>query len=225
MPRNEVEVDFQTYAFDIETIPDPERLAAMPEPDAKLGNLKDPDKIAEKIARAKAKQAEDAALNPESGRVAACGFGYSDGKCDTLLLTRPFDDAAEATLIGAAFAIISRHQLITFNGYAFDLPFLWKRAVILNVDPPLPLSFINRRYSRDKAIDLMQEWVGWQTGQYAKLDTVARLLLGEGKHEFDVTTIAELLTTDDGRKAVAAHNQECVGVTMKLYQRLKGRLF
>ena len=42
------------YAFDIETMPDRAKINSLPEPEVKLGNLKDETKIAEKKAEARA---------------------------------------------------------------------------------------------------------------------------------------------------------------------------
>ena len=51
-------------AFDIETIGNRSMVERMPEIDVKVGNLKDPAKIAEKIAEAKADQIDRMALSP-----------------------------------------------------------------------------------------------------------------------------------------------------------------
>lgn len=58
-------------AFDIETIGNRSMVERMPEIDVKVGNLKDPAKIAEKIAEAKADQIDRMALSPLYGRVCA----------------------------------------------------------------------------------------------------------------------------------------------------------
>ncbi|MDD3176001.1 MAG: hypothetical protein PHU51_05990, partial [Candidatus Nanoarchaeia archaeon] len=58
-------------SFDIETIANSSMIERMPEPEVKTGNLKDPAKIAEKIAEAKAEQQSRMALSPLYGRVCA----------------------------------------------------------------------------------------------------------------------------------------------------------
>ena len=50
--------------FDIETIPNTSMLDRMPKPEVKAGNVKDPAKIAEKTAAARAEQIEKMALSP-----------------------------------------------------------------------------------------------------------------------------------------------------------------
>ena len=78
-----------TLIFDIETgpLPENELLAMMPafDPaDVKSGNLKDPAKIAEKIAEAEANHRRDfigrAALDPLTGRVVAIGVMTFDAR-------------------------------------------------------------------------------------------------------------------------------------------------
>src|SRR5262245_13453189 len=75
----------QTIIFDVETGPlaDSELSALLPPFDpaeVKTGNLKDPSKIAEKIAEAEANHRRDffdkAALDPLTGRVVAIGMLY-----------------------------------------------------------------------------------------------------------------------------------------------------
>jgi hypothetical protein len=58
------------YAFDIETMPNSSKLDSLPEPEIKTGNLKDPAKIEEKRAEARAEQIGKMALNPLYGRIA-----------------------------------------------------------------------------------------------------------------------------------------------------------
>ena len=62
------------YAFDIETMPDSSKTGSLPEPEVKLGNLKDPAKIAEKVAEARAEQVAKMALNPLYGRICGAVF-------------------------------------------------------------------------------------------------------------------------------------------------------
>lgn len=131
-------------AFDIETMPDPERLCYMPAPEVALGNLKDPAKIAEKEAEAKRRQVERAALHPHFGRVLCISVAErSKDEC--------FDDepvVAHTSLIAAATDDAERDLLrwfwdrarqsknyVTFNGAAFDVPFLLRRSLLLGVRP------------------------------------------------------------------------------------------
>ena len=62
--------------FDIETIPNSGMLDRLPPVEVKAGNLKDPVKIAEKEAAAKAEQLEKMALSPLYGRVCCWSSRY-----------------------------------------------------------------------------------------------------------------------------------------------------
>ena len=189
-------------ALDIETIANPQAVALMPEPEVKTGNLKDPAKIAEKIAEAKRDQVEKAALDPLTARVACCAV-VTEKNEHVEIIYKP-DDEHEKELIQKVMQILSADELriVTFNGIGFDLPMIYKRAMILGVDPgnfgAPALTVWTKRYSTDRHFDLMQIWGGW-SNEYTKLDTLARIVLGEKKNDFDVTTIAALLETDEGK--------------------------
>ncbi len=57
--------------FDIETIPNTSMIRRLPKLEIKAGNLKDPAKIAEKEAAARAEQIDKMALSPLYGRICA----------------------------------------------------------------------------------------------------------------------------------------------------------
>ena len=74
--------------MDIETMADPVRakalMPAFEEKDVAVGNLKDPEKIREKIAQKRAEHQanwnEDAALRPETGKILAIGILPLEGR-------------------------------------------------------------------------------------------------------------------------------------------------
>jgi len=220
-------------ALDIETMANPDAVALMPEPDVKTGNLKDPDKIAAKIAEAKAEQAEKAALDPLTARIAsfaAVGGSVVEPEAKEFVqVIQEATDMAERDLIQGIFAILGTEsvRIVTWNGIGFDLPMIYKRALILGVDPANfgapPLSAWTKRYAADKHYDLMQIWGGWR--DYVKLDTVAKLVLGANKVEFDVTKIAELVATEEGSAELAEYNLQDTRLTWELFKRMNGFLF
>lgn len=214
-------------AFDIETIPDPHAVAMMPAPDVKTGNLKDPEKIAAKIAEAKAAQVEKAALDPLTARVACVGFVGGDGLRVANLIGEETDES-ERSVIQWTFDRMSADdlRLVTFNGLGFDLPMLYRRALILGVDPAHfgapPLSAWTKRYGNDRHFDLMQIWTGGQG--FASLDSIARIVLRRTKVDFDVATIPEMLKTDLGRESVIRYNLADCDLTLDMFQRFNGTL-
>lgn len=222
-------------AFDIETIPNPAAAAFLPEPTAPR-NIKDPAKIAAAIAEKKASQIADMALDPLTGRICAyalVGAGDAPGELSRfveVLSGTPTDDD-ERTLVQSIMRVLGSEdmRLATWNGIGFDLPYVYKRAMILGVDPAHfgapPLSAWTKRYSTDRHFDLMQIWGNWGSHDYTKLDLVASMVLGERKVEVDVTTFAELIKTQEGCDALAAYNLKDTELTWRLFERMSGFLF
>lgn len=201
-------------ALDIETYPNEEMIDLLPEPEAKVGNIKDPDKIAKKMGEAKAKQIRDMALSPLYGKIACCGFvGESIYTCAM---------SSEKDMIKAIFLYLEDFKIITWNGISFDIPFVYKRAMILGIKPPVRMSYWVKRYSTIPHCDLMQVWCNWYG--YEKLDTVARGLLGKRKIDFDVTTISELLNSEKGRKTVSEYCLMDTKLIYELYNKFEGVL-
>ena len=212
-------------SFDIETIPNSGMLNRLPPVEAKTGNLKDPEKIAEKERQAKLEQVEKMALSPLYGRVCAwCAESITGDKFNACI--EEDSDEEEIRVIAAAFKRIRGSKILTYNGNNFDLPFLYKRAVILGVDPRgyalPPLSEVTAKYKNIHHIDLMNVWCGF--GNYEKLDNLASALLGEHKNEIDFHDFPEMIKTDAGRKELLAYCQQDVSLLLKLYTRVKGIL-
>ncbi|MBA4150303.1 MAG: ribonuclease H-like domain-containing protein [Verrucomicrobia bacterium] len=183
----------KTIFFDIETgaLPESELGTLLPPFDpaeVKTGNIKDPEKIAAKIAEAELNHKRDftgkAALDPLTGRVVAIGLIDADtgefrviGHDDEAQTLREFWDACRGEM-GRI------NQMIGFNTFQFDLPFLirrsWKHRVAI------PFGIRRGRYWANELIDLRE---GWQLGDRmvrGSLDAIAKHLgvgakNGEGK--------------------------------------------
>jgi hypothetical protein len=172
--------------FDIETAPLPEsELLAMLPPfnpdDVKLGNLKDADKIAAKLAEAEASHKADfidrAALDALTGRVLAIGLSSGtptilDGEGDESQLLADFWDTVQDAIAEGA-------KLIGFNCNTFDLPFLYKRSWKHGIRPAVGLR--RGRYWSDTVIDLREEWQLGDRMAKGSLDAVAKHLGLGGK--------------------------------------------
>ena len=139
--------------------------------EVKVGNLKDAEKIAAKIAEAKANHLADftekAALSPVTGRVLAIGLLAGQtfsviGHDDEAQLLRDFWCASEGV------------ELIGFNIIPFDLPFLIRRSWKLGV--PVPSHIRHGRYFADTITDLRAEWQLGNREFRGGLDYVARFL-------------------------------------------------
>lgn len=172
--------------FDIETGPlPPDQLVIPPfnPADVKLGNIKDPDKIAAKIQAAEENHQSDyikhAALDALSGQVLAIGYRVEHQAIGVIYAKE--HDTEEDVLL-EFWRLISRFdrqpQLIGFNIKAFDLPFLFKRSWKHRIHPPYWLR--NGRYWNDMVIDLREVWQVGDNRAHGSLASISRVLgLGE----------------------------------------------
>ena len=214
-------------ALDIETIPNMDITDLLPEPSID-SRLKDPAKIAEAEANAKQKQIDSMALDPLTGRVLCFALANDDAQYERII-EEP-TDAAETVLLQDVFSTLGNPEcrLATWNGIGFDLPYIYKRAVVLGIDPANfgapPLTTWTARYKTDRHYDLMQIWGGWR--DFVKLDTVASLMMGERKTEgIDVKTFIEQMKTKEGRIEIQDYCMQDTKLTWRLFERMLGTLF
>lgn len=192
----------QTIFFDIETGPLPEsELAALVPPfdpaEVKTGNLKDPEKIAAKLAEAELNHRRDfldrAALDPLTGRVVAVGLLYQDsgefhviGHEDEAATLREFWRVCQAEM-GRL------NEMVGFNTAAFDLPFLFRRSWKHRV--AVPAGFRRGRYWSENTVDLRELWQLGDRQARGSLDAVAKHL-GVGAKNGDGKDFAALWQSD-----------------------------
>jgi len=117
--------------IDIATTAIPDVDGFLEEPSAPA-NYKDPEKIAAYVAEKKRDMADRCALDPDLGRITAVG---ACSPASAWVQTCPTEDAERETLITVAREIRGR-DLITFNGFRFDLHCLQRRARYLGVPFP-----------------------------------------------------------------------------------------
>ena len=137
-------------------------------------------------------------------------------------------DAEEIRVIEAALQLIGygNRTLLTFNGNNFDVPFIYRRAVLLGIDvrkfhlPPLPA--MTARYRNDLHHDLMNIWCG--VGNYEKLDNLAAAILGDRKNEIDFHDFPEMIKTPAGREELLSYCRQDVALLVKIYLRVVGIL-
>jgi len=170
-----------TIIFDIETGPLPLDQLHIPPfnpADVKLGNLKDPDKIADKIQAAEANHANDyirsAALDALSGQVLCIGYRKQDQ--ETSVLSAGAD--GEAAMLRQWWALLNYYErtprLVGFNIKAFDLPFLIKRSWKHRITPPYWLR--QGRYWNDLVVDLREVWQLGDSRAHGSLGAISRHL-------------------------------------------------
>ena len=203
-------------ALDIETIPNPEMIDRLPEPKPKYGNTKDPAKRAVIDADAKTAQIAGMGLNPLYGKVCAVaihGEDYSQSICT--------ED--ELGMVAWAFENMGS-RICTWNGNSFDMPFLYKRAMILKVPVPCAMGKWTKRYYCDMHCDLMEIFASWNPGSRESLDAVAHAVLGIKKPEYDYKLFPEMMKTVDGRAKIANDCLAHTTLTYKLYETMVGYL-
>ena len=212
--------------FDIETIPNRSMLDRLPKPDVKTGNLKDAAKIAEKEAAARAEQIEKMALSPLWGRVCAWVGAEDAETVHAECLTAETDDE-EARIVEEAFRTLSKGRIVTYNGKAFDLPFIYRRAVLLGIDPrefgmPTLADLTSKYSSENRHIDIMVVWCGF--GQFEKLDNIAAAMLEDHKITIDFHDFPKMIETQKGRKTLLDYCKQDVLLTQRIYNRIAGIL-
>jgi predicted PolB exonuclease-like 3'-5' exonuclease len=200
----------------------------LPEPEVALGSLKDPEKISAKIAEAKAKQVLGMGLSPFTGRI--CSAAYA-GKYHGYKSIDEISDAAEIDLINSVLEKFVTTQtetphVITWNGFEFDMRFLFIRAMLLKIQLPsgcLGLSQFTKKYSRFPHTDLAKEFSGWGQKIY-KLDHIAGWLLGKKKADHDFSKFIELINTGKSSE-IGIYNLVDAELTLEIYEKAAPYLF
>jgi len=119
------------------------------------------------------------ALRPEFGHVICIGLGHDArgrGELDTKALTAR-QVADERFLLEGFWEIVRARRdwcFITYNGLAFDLPFLIRRSIFLGVAPTTGLPL--RPFQLDSHFDVMRCLANWERTESVRLDIVAELL-------------------------------------------------
>lgn len=129
------------YIIDVETVPIDGFERYLEEPTAP-SNYKDPVKIANYIAEAKADQLASAALDLDLARIVAIGVLEYDPDDDPLPRTNVYTcataDAEKETLeLLVDSGVLAGSRLLTYNGWRFDLPLIERRAWYHRFRPPL----------------------------------------------------------------------------------------
>jgi len=214
--------------------------------DVKLGNLKDKQKIKDKInaeerkfneakanARASIAQAREeawlklvdrAALSPLTGRVLAIGVWASTGSLEPALYLRGEPGyESESSLLAEWWQVVrdairSDSKLIGFNSDAFDLPFLVRRSWKLGVVVP-PEVIVAGRWHRC-FVDLMRQWACGVYGERVSMDRLAAYL-GCTRKNGEAAEFARLFQgSDEERKQAVEYLRNDLRMTMDVADRM-----
>jgi DNA polymerase elongation subunit (family B) len=128
----------------------------------------------------------------------------------------------EKELLRQFWAWIGRHRpslFITHNGLGFDLPFLKKRSIILQVKPTVEMNLA--KYRTEPVYDTMAVWSNWETRGWTKLDVLARALGVETKSGSG-RQVAEMWAAGLGKEIADYCLQDCY-VTYACYSKMTFR--
>lgn len=233
------------FYFDIETIPcrnadevaamraaADERLATEVKAVRAPSNYKDAAKIEEYVMAAQSKLIadHDAACEVEwlktsfdggTGQICVIGWALDDGTpasihCDG------FSRDAEAHMLRGFFRHVEQlaRERVTWIGHnhvGFDLPFIWKRAMVLGVKPP----FNFPRNPKPWAENVFDTMVQWDSQQRAggSMDRLCRLLGIPGKGDISGADVWPMVQS--GRiEEVGKYCREDVERTRALHRRM-----
>jgi DNA polymerase elongation subunit (family B) len=217
-------------AWDIETVPNKEMIEFL-EPIEAPATYKKPEVIAAYIEEGRKKQIEKMGLSPLTGRVASTSICSADKKYFKVL--PEITDAAEIELVShilESFALgVSQETnlFVTWNGFSFDFPFVYKRAKLLKISLPSgcpPLTYWIKKYSFSPHCDLEMMYCNWQTQKDTSLELIGNHYLGRGKTKRDYSTYIELIESGQG-ELIGLDNLCDTQLTLDLYNEFNNFLF
>lgn len=214
--------------FDIETIPcqlpgvKDELATAVQAP----AQYKKPESIAEWLRENRATEAEAAWLKTSFdgglGHVCVIGWAVDDEPAQTLSINGIED---EASLLRLWFGVLADRyratdtpHFIGHNIIGFDLPFLWKRAMVLGVKPPI---FFPRNPSKYRSESVQDTMLLWDSEQRhgGSMDRICKLMGIPGKGDIDGSKVWPMVA--EGRiNEVADYCAGDVTRTRAMWQRM-----
>jgi predicted PolB exonuclease-like 3'-5' exonuclease len=213
------------FYFDIETIPaqDPairqELRAAVTAP-AKYSN---PESIAEWLAKNRDKEGDAAWLKTSfDGGVGQCvciGFAFGNANLHCYSVS-DLSRESETKMLQDFFCALTdagHIQLVGHNIAGFDIPFLWKRAMVLNVRPPFNFPRNPKPWS-DAICDTMTLWDS-QLKAGGSMDRLCRLFGLAGKGDFGGADVWPAIERGEFER-VAEYCRQDVERTRALHRRM-----
>lgn len=218
------------FYFDIETIPaqDPAVRAEIYDSITAPGQYKKPESIAEWLNENREAETEDQWLKTSFdggvGHVVCIGWAVDNDEPHTYIAD---DDPAalgsrdeEACLLDDFFSAVVDAGHSTFIGHnliGFDLPFLWKRCMVLNIKPPAIFPRNPKPWS-ELVHDTMLLWDGQQRAG-GSMDRICRLMGIPGKGDISGADVWPMVKA--GKIAeVAEYCKGDVERTRAMYKRM-----
>jgi hypothetical protein len=160
-----------------------------------------------------------------AGHVACIGFAVDDEPVQARFGDVREDECIERDTLGAFFnwldrihSIQDRPRFVGHNVSQFDLRFLWQRAIVLGIRPPIWLPRNPKPWDDAAVFDTMAQWAG--SGNRISLDNLCKALGVSGKTGgIDGSLVWDYVR--DGRiKEVAAYCKNDVEITRDCFRRM-----
>lgn len=202
------------FYFDIETIPaqDPAIKAEIAASITAPAQFKKADSIAEWLAQNRDSEAEAQWLKTSFdggvGHVCVIGLAVDDDAPISYAvgdLSRT-DEIAVLENFFSHLTDVGHCQLIGHNSISFDMPFLWKRAMVLGVKPPFNFPRNPKPWSELVADTMLL----WDANQRAggSMDRICRLMGIAGKGDFGGADVWPEIR-DNGKAGIAKVAEYC----------------
>lgn len=152
------------------------------------------------------------------GQICSIAWAIEDGDVENI---GAYDGTPEEDVIGFFFSKVAtechRRTPFLIGHYigGFDLKFLWRRAVILGIEPPFPLPFAGR-HGKDFYCT-QTAWCGYK--DTISMDNLAKALGIEGKGDMDGSMVWPAWKAGEFDK-VCEYNVSDVEVVRNIFNRL-----
>lgn len=168
----------KVIAFDLETIANKALIPLLPEVKSN-GSLKDPAKIKVDIETKTKKQIAEMGMSPLFNMICCAGWADYNGNKGAIMLSEESQEA-EKDLIRKFWEKLSGYDhFVTFNGRSFDLQCMLLHGMQHCIRPGVNID--KGRYNRGNHTDLRLVLAGEDQFAKGKLDSFARIFLGESK--------------------------------------------
>lgn len=207
-------------AFDIETIARPNISDNTINSFVKIGNLKDPAKIAAKKAEARLSLGK----NPLTAAPCCGGWYASESDCGYIMLKDESPEAEKAFLEEYLGKLSEFDIMVGFNSISFDAKILLLRAAVHGIQ--LLFQFDRKRYSTlGNHLDLRMVLCDWNNFEQGTLSFFLDTFNMSGKTEdMDGSMVQPYWNTGRHDEIGEYCVQDC-RATLALYQKLKGYFF
>lgn len=225
--------------FDIETLPTerPDVVAYIDAGITHPGTMSKPETIAaweaEKRPEVLRESVSKTALEGGLGRVASIAFAVGDCEVVSATSAKPgseeapaaYDADQERKLLTRFFAACDRVRkemrveptLVGHNIAGFDIRWLWKRSIVLSVQPPDWWPVDAKPWERDRIFDTMIAWEGH--GGRISQDRLCLALGLPMKTDFDGSMVEEAWNAGEFEK-IRAYNADDVRTVRSIWKRL-----